>query len=127
MNNYKVVQDSIKEEANPYRESIENRLEIAERILRSVQELQSTKAYLDFKDLVLVPSISLCERSIESYRKELTKPKSDVQEIMRQLLMNESMLIAFKKFSGFEELEKVYKVEIIRLKQALKNAKTEKS
>ena len=116
MNTSKVIQDSIKEENNPYEESRFNLIETTDRIISSISELKKFKAYLDFKDLVLTPSISLCQKNIEIARKELIKPKSDVQEVMKNLLMNESMLTAFRKFSDLDELEKIFKTEIIRLK-----------
>ena len=92
-----------------------------ELIITAIDNLKENEDYLRFKEFVLDESIRTVEKRITMNMKELVRDKDGT--VSRQIVQDQGMLVAFRKFADLEELGQIYKVENDRLLeiQKLKN------
>lgn len=116
MNNQKILKDLNQELDSSERVKMEMGLSQGLQILGAIRALKENEHYWAFKKFVLDPSIDIVEKRIERNIKELATNES----LKNVIFQDQGMLAAFKKFSDFDELEKLYLNQTAQLSSKLK-------
>ena len=122
MNVSKIIQDNDKVEKQSARDMalgfITERRTECENVLKAITGLKNNPNYQVFKRVVLDKAVEITEKRIKANEKELHNDKDNSR--LKEIIRDNGMLVAFRKFSDLEKLEELYKAELDSIQKDLK-------